>query len=302
MSKSKPASKFWIVAAGTYAIAMAAGLAASPLVSSYIGQRGADYADAARNSRSEGTKIGNYRLALALDPGNTGYRDALATLYIKQNNPEAAVSILGNTTGERVRKAGYQLSLGRYEQAMRSIASLNTPGAAVVRSKIALEQGSDEKAPQAVIKARNDSERLQLGISYAATDNTPAAVQVLSLMGQGEQKRRLERAESGGVALAQELYRVRLYRSAERVLVKTGDSSEKYLLLTYIRLELPTAGNDSRRSRLERAKDTLITGISRDPANLKLHELLTEIYLKLDDSSGAIRERQTLERLRSGKL
>ncbi|HEX7259559.1 MAG TPA: hypothetical protein VF272_01355 [Candidatus Saccharimonadia bacterium] len=299
MSKSRQASKFAVLAVGTYAAAMVVGVMATPLSSTYIAQRAADYAMTARNSSEPSQQVGNYRLALALDPGNSTYRSELADTYIKQNNPSGAINALGNTVGERVRKAGYQLSLGRYEQAKRSIASLKSPEAAIIRSKIALEQGGDQKAYQAVIAARNDAERLQLGLSYASANMNDDITKIFPLMGEGESKRRLQRAQSGGVALAQELYKERLYRSAERILAKAGESGAKYLLLAHVQMNLPE--NDDQ-VKLEAAKNSLKQGIKRDPANLTLRLLLVEIYHRLEDENGATRENQVIQRLKTGKL
>ncbi len=302
MSRSKQSKKFWLIAAGTFAGAIAVSVALTPVASEYVAFRAAEYAATARSSQDEAKQIGHYRLALALDPQKSAYRSELASVYLKQNNLEAAISVLGDTKEERIRKAGYQLSLGLFKEAEQSIAPLDSPEAAIIRSRIALEQGNAPKAYQAVKSPRNDSERLQLGLSYTLAGMSDNAREVLVLMKAGEQKRRLERIQGGGVALAQELYRERLYRSAERVLKQAGESGEKYLLLAHVQLEQASSDKKSRQAALSQAKTSLAKGVGRDPANLKLRELLREVYQHQGDETGVSRENQAIQKLRTGKL
>lgn len=287
-----------LIAASTYAAAILVAIAAQPAIQSYAASRSEEYAAAARSSKDLAAKAGNYRLALALSPRNASYRNELATVYIQQNNVEAAISVLGATEGERIRKASYQLSLGRYEPAERTVTALNSSQAAIVRSKIALERGSADKALQAVNPAKNDLERLQMGYSYAAAGNYEAAHRLLAVMADSKPKQQLTRAQNGGVALAQELYRERLFNSAKRVLDKAEGSSEKYVLSAYIQLELP--GKD--RGKLENARDNLIKGSNQDPSNVKLRQVLVRIYRNLDDKAGVAREEEIIRKLQSGKL
>ncbi len=302
MSRSKPLRKFGLLAVAVFTAALVIGVAATPIISSYIAQRSADYAAIARTSNDQGKQIAHYRLALALSPGNAHYRNEFATLYAAQNNLKAAIGVLGGTTAERIRKANYELRLGRYEHAERSIATLNSPEAAIVRSKIALEQGSGLSAYQATKNARNDSERLQLGLSYKTAGMSDKVKEVLLLMGEGEEKRRLARAGSGGVALAQELYREGLYRSAQRVLSQTQESSERYLLLAHTELELASTNKSNREAALKTAKESLLKGVRHNPANLEIRQLLMEVYRELKDEGAVSRENLVIQQLRSGKL
>ncbi len=302
MNRSASFVSFSRIVIPVYLAALVVAALAAPTVQDYISSRAVHYAQSAATARETSAQIGYYRLALALNPGSTSYRNRLADLYIEQNDPQAAINVLKDTEGERLRKASLLLSLGHYQPALQAINGLDGPEAAVVRSQAALEQGRDQTAYQAVLDARNDAERLQLGLSYAVAVNTDAARRVIPLIKDAALRQRLVRASGGGVALAQELYRNKLYQTSKRVLAKAGESSEKYLLLAHVQLERPLEAGETGKHKLEAAREAALQGTVANPASLKLHELLLDIYGQLEDQSGVTREKSVIQQLRSGKL
>ena len=270
---------------------------ALPQLQIYVAQRAGEHAAQAEAQHSVQQAIIQYRLAQILDPGNVGYHNRLADLYLTENQPDQAINVLGVTDGERIRKANLLLQRGQYSEALSATQPLSTPAGAIVRSQVYLEEGSDASAITAVLHGSTKIERTQLILSYLVAGKAAEAQQLVqkNLAANPE----LASVQYGGFALAQELYARQLYRSAQRVLTTSvDDSPTKYLLLANTVLAEQPHSQDQ----LTAAQAAVGQGLKLDPANLPLHQLLHDLDVQLGDQSGATQQLQLINQLRSGTL
>jgi hypothetical protein len=142
--------------------------------------------------------------------------------------------------------------------------------AAVARSKVYLEEGSDARAIAAVQSVNTADGRLQLMMSYMVAGQTANAHKLSG--GVGESQPQLADVLTGGLGLAQELYAQGLYRSTQRVLATTTDSPGTYLLLAHALL-----AQSGSHSQVVAAQAAVQKGVVLDPASLPLHQLLESI-------------------------
>ena len=68
-----------------------------------------------------------------------------------------------------------------------------------------------------------------------------------------------------------------------------------------MQLDKPLAGEKASKQ-LDRAQDTIQKGVTFDPASLRLHGLLLDIYRLKKNAPEAAREDQIIQKLRSGSL
>ena len=290
--------KFGSGALLVYAAAVAVGaLSIGPLVG-YAHDQAASYANAATQQTSAATSLLELQVAQVLDPGNASYRQLLADRYVAQGNLNQAVATLGSTPNERIRKASLLIALEQPDQAVTAVNGVTGTDAAVVRSQAYLEAGRGGDAQNAVAGLTSDA-ALQQQALVSATDGDMATV--AALIPQVEDptiKQDLRRIQSGGVALAQELYADGLYQAAQRVLAAAPDSSAKATLLAHIWLNRqPLTHQD-----LVAAQAAAQQGVQLDPASLPLHSLLQNIDSQLGDQTGSAHQQQLISQLQSGKI
>jgi hypothetical protein len=290
--------RFWPFAILAYAAALAVGtLSANPLVN-YAHDQAASYASDAAHQTTAATSLLELQTAQVLDPGNASYRQQLADRYVSQGDLNQAVSVLGSTGGERVRKASLLVRLGKADAAITAVQGVTGTDAAVVRSQAYLEEGRGASAQSAVQDLTSDNALVQLALVMAVNGKTSDVVELIPQADSATTKQRLRRIQSGGVALAQELYASGLYQTAERVLVLTPDSSAKSGLLAHVWLSKQPVTHQN----LLAAQTAATLGLELDPANLPLHSLLQDIDSQLGDQTGATHQQQLINQLQSGKI
>lgn len=268
-------------------------------VGRYAGVRASQYADVAAHSKSPVAKISNYRLANVLNPKESSYRLHLAEAYVSNTDFDAAIYTLGSSESERIRKAQLLLVTGRLDAALKAIEGLFSPSAILTRSRIQLEQGRANTAAESLPAASTDEELIQLCVSQAAGGQTDAADGIAIQISSPGKRTELRKAVGNQVALGQELYQLKLYRSALRVLTSTKDeSSAKYRLLAQVYLsELPSSHEN-----LLSARKAAAQGVKIDPANIGLRELLRDLDRELGLNAAAAEQQQRIDILTSGAI
>jgi hypothetical protein len=239
------------------------------LLHGYRSHQAATYAARASQASTTQQAVSDYQVAEALDPGNDGYRTQLGRLLMRT---------------------------GRYSAALNTLKPVTGPAAAIIRSQVYLEEGSDSRAIAAVGNPTTSDERQQLVISYMVAGQTAQARQAGG--GVGESQPQVTVALSGGLGLAQELYAQGMYRSTQRVLNTTVDSPGKYLLLAHTLLMQQPSSHQL----VVKAQTAAQAGLALDPANLTLHQLLESIDTKLGDTSGAAQQQQLITQLQAGNI
>lgn len=272
-------------------------LSANPLVN-YAHDQAASYAADAAHQAATATSLLELQTAQVLDPGNPSYRQQLADRYVAQGELDQAVNVLGTTGGERIRKAGLLIRLGKPDAALMAAQGVTGTDAAVMRSQAYLEEGRDADAQSAVQDPSSDSALLQQALAMAVGGTAADITTLIPQADSATTKQRMRRIQSGGVALAQELYANGLYQTAERVLASTPDSSAKSGLVAHIALSKQPVT----RQNLLAAQAAATQGLRLDPANVPLHSLLQDIDSQLDDQTGAAHQQRLINELQSGKI
>jgi len=259
---SKP-KRFFSVAGGVVLVLVLVGVLAWPQLHSYARWRAGAYASSARAAATPQQAISRYQVAEALDPGNAGYRTQLAGLLMRD---------------------------GRYSAALSTLKPVSGAAAAIIRSQVYLEEGSDSSAIAAVNGATTSAGRTQLAMSYMVAGQSANARRVRGGVG--------EAVLAGGLSLAQELYAQGMYRTTQRVLATTANSPTKYLLQAHALL----AEQPSNHQLVLSAQAATQKGLALDPANLALHQLLESIDTNLGDTAGAATQQQLISQLQSGNI
>lgn len=299
MNKSATSTpRFWPYALLAYGLALGVGaLSVNPLVG-YAHDQAASYASDAAHQASSTTRLLELQTAQVLDPGNPSYRQQLADRYVAQGDLNQAVLVLGGTTGERIRKAGLLVQLGKPDQAVVVLQGVNGTDAAIARSQAYLEEGSGVNALAAVKDASSDDALLQQALVIAVKGDNSSITPLIAEADSPTTKAQLRQIQSGGVVLAQELYTSGLYRAAQHVLATVPDSSAKALLQAHIWLHMQPLTHDN----LINAQMAATQGLRQDPSNLQLRLLLKDIDGQRGDQAGAAHQQDLISQLQSGKL
>lgn len=290
--------RFWLYAIVAYAAAIGVGtLSANPLVN-YAHSQAASYASDAAHQTAAAISLLELQTAQVLDPGNPSYRQQLADRYVSQGDLRQAVDVLGNTAGERIRKAGLFIRLGKPDAAITAVQGVTGSDAAVMRSQAYLEEGRGADAQSAVQELSDDNALIQQALAMAANGKASDVSTLIPDANSATTQQHLRRIQGGGVALAQELYAAGLYQTTERVLASTPDSSAKSRLLAHVALSKKPVI----RQNLLDAQAAATQGLKLDPANLSLHSLLQDIDSQLGDQAGAAHQQQLINQLQTGKI
>jgi len=272
-------------------------VSANPLVN-YAHDQAASYAADAAHQAATTTSLLELQTAQVLDPGNPNYRQQLADRYVAQGELDQAVRVLGGTAGEGIRKAGLLIRLGKPDAAIMAVQGVTGTDTAVVRSQAYLEEGRGADARSAVQDLSSDTALLQQALALAAGSKAADIAALIPQADSATTKQRLRRIQSGGVALAQELYAGGLYQTTERVLATTPDSSAKFGLLAHVALSKQPVT----RQNLLAAQTAATQGLKLDPANLPLRLLLADIDSQLGDQAGVANQQRLINQLQSGKI
>lgn len=231
-------------------------------------------------------------MAAVLDSHNSSYQNSIANIYLKRQQPDAAINALRELPrGEGIpRIASIQLAQQRYDDAIRTLNGVFGPVAAVTRAKCYSEMGEGSKALSALASATGD----EAAVLQAAIELSEERATSGRSVSSPQAVKAVQRMRTNKLAVAQELYARGLLRTAGRVLKAIPDeSSEKYLLLANINLAIMPATS----SQLEIAKTAATGGVHLDPSNRALHIILRDVDRKLGKTDEATKEEALIKLL-----
>lgn len=168
---------------------------------------------------------------------------------------------------------------------------------AVLLAEWQLEAGDPQAALETLMKVSSQSDEYWFTRAKVLTDlgqNDPA--QAILLLRQGQEFKSLQSLTKSENSLikARELTRLHLYFAAERVLSEVELNTSAAILLAEIRLKLNKDLADLT-AKLSRA-------VANDPSDIRLHELLAEVYKRQGNQKAASEEAVKVQKLKSGKL
>ncbi len=250
----------------------------------------------------------DYRVSLVLSPSNHQIVQKLSELYLRQNRPDDAISVLQKLPKDEggLSIALVQMQTGRLSQAAKTLDGLDGSDARVLiaKSRVLLEQGKTGEALASAIRAQafdatNGDTQVQLGLCYAIQGRNSELNALISSVTDQNALQALKEAQLGKTALAYELYSRGLLRSSRKILINEPSLNANQQLLLG-RISLILSSND--KSKLSEAQNWLVQATQNDPANAEAHRLLQTVFLKIGDHEKADRQGQLVEQLESGKV
>jgi tetratricopeptide (TPR) repeat protein len=272
----------------------------------YRGQAHALVAEAAQADAK--TAIADLQVAHFLYPADQSTVQKLADLYIKQNNPDAALKTLDDLPIEKggPQIAALQRQMGDLKGAETTIYNTlrakRSAEAYLEKSKILLEKGEGSgaiyQAEQAEQLSSTDETQLQLGLTYLVEGKTEDVHKLIVRMKPVEALQTLHRAELGKYQLGTALYTRGLLRSAQSVLAADEANPASLRLAGHIALDL--APSDT--GQWGKGRGYLEKAAVLDPANLEGHEMLVKVYSHLKLTDLAKHQQELIDRLKSGRV